>query len=958
MPLDYLYEKLKLDGKKELHKKGESTFEFPSRIRNVIDRINYDAIYSINGKPIIIFKEFESRENNEKDIENLHKDIWNLGETPILFIKLNNEYILYNTYIFNKEKNEVWKEISFDDDIFLEEFSYLNLKSGRFWKKYEEEFRDDKKVDIYLLRNLNYAKKILNEKCLEFETINNLIGKLILSRYLIDRDILKRKNFIKCYKKDFEDVIKNKKDLFNYFQYMKKRFNGDAFEITDQKAEKITSEHLKILSDMFKGNDLEVGQTVFFNVYDFSIIPIELLSAIYELFLSKNLRDEEGIYYTSLSLVDYILKYTLDEKLDKTGNCKVLDPSCGSGIFLVESLRKIIEKHDKPLSCDELINIVRKNIFGIDKDANAINISIFSVYLTLLDYVDNINDFTFPELKNKNFFVSDFFNEKSKINNLQKFDVIIGNPPWTVAKGSKKRYEEYCEEKNIKIHNRQISEAFLIRAKDFIKQNGNIALIVTSKILYNINDKNFRKYILENFELKKIFDFSLARNQFFKDANWPGMIIFYKFSSSTEYSINNYFEHISLKPNLFFKLFKKIVVDKYDSKTIKQSELIENDWLWKVLLVGNSLDFNFLKRLKNDYTTLEKFIKHNKSLDKGVGFKKPSSKYKEEKTKKMPKFKGLPYLNLAKKDLKRFAVKTSDTWEFDEIKSGNEKLMEPPHLLIGQSTTSNFDFISAFSENKIVFNFNVQCIQGSENDKKLLKNLVACINSDLFKYFFLMTGNTGIEKNRTSATEKLKFPFSPKLEFDDDLYELVNYIEIDAKNDSDYSELELKINNLINNIYNLSNSEKSLVNYSSDMLIPLLKGKEGPLNPPSQSILKNYANIFLEHFKNSFTPKNFSIDVYDSEYFIGMNFKITDEKSNLITFKDKQDTNEAIELFGFNTIEKIGEIYVKRDIKIFEKDSFAIIKSKENKNWHEAIAWLDLGEFISIMFNGYNAQGD
>ena len=80
-------------------------------------------------------------------------------------------------------------------------------------------------------------------------------------------------------------------------------------------------------------------------------------------------------------------------------------------------------------------DIDSEKIKSIDKDLNAVQVAIFSIYLTLLDYLDPpaIAEFKFPCLINENFFESDFFNEETEFNILFKdikFDFIVGNPPW------------------------------------------------------------------------------------------------------------------------------------------------------------------------------------------------------------------------------------------------------------------------------------------------------------------------------------------------------------------------------------------------------------------------------------------------------------------------------------------------------------------------------------------------
>ena len=160
MSLDELYMKLKYN-KEDIHIKGDSFNGFSSRMSKVIEKLDYDSIYFLNNEPIIIFKEFNSLEENQEEIQKLSREFWNLGEIPILFIKLNNQYILYNAHIFDKDKDNIWKEFDIDDEESLNEFEYLNLVSNKFWKDNEKDFEGKYKVDCYLLSNLNMAKKIL-----------------------------------------------------------------------------------------------------------------------------------------------------------------------------------------------------------------------------------------------------------------------------------------------------------------------------------------------------------------------------------------------------------------------------------------------------------------------------------------------------------------------------------------------------------------------------------------------------------------------------------------------------------------------------------------------------------------------------------------------------------------------------------------------------------------------------
>lgn len=963
MSLDKLYETLGFNQNNGLHKHGEELPNYPSRIKVTLKKIDYDAIYNIENKPLIIFKELNRSNDLEKKIESLHRDVWNLGETPILFIVLNNEYRLYNSFIFDKEKNDIWKKITNDND--LEEFSFLNIASGKLLMKYEKDFDGKKRVQEYLLRNLRDARKILYGEGLSYHTINNLIGRLLFSRYLIDREILKKENFEKIYKKSFEDIILSKRNLYEYFKYLKEKFNGDLFPITSNEKKEVDGTHLKTLSDLFKGYNLANGQTVLFDIYDFSIIPIELISSIYETFLEKKEKKTKGVFYTPLSLVDYILNHTLDPKLEKTDQCKILDPACGSGVFLVESLRKIIEKkiENDSLDSEDLKEIVQSNIFGIDADEDAINISIFSIYLTLLDYLnsDNANKFRFPELKNKNLFISDFFDTENKFNNIIKnvsIDLIIGNPPWGNSKGLNIKYSK---KEGFKVGNNQIAQSFLIRVKDFVNENTKIALIVTSKVLYNLQSKNFRSYFLEKFFIDEILEFSAVRRKnVFKNAIGPGAIIFYRFAHNQD-TKNNNVQHITLKSNRFFNLFKIIVIEKYDIKYIKQEYFLKYDWLWKVVLYGNILDFNFIKRLKEEYKPIKEIVDHKKSLLDGVGI----STGGQGKLKDISDLKGTPYLDISReKDmLKRYFIdnKKDSLWDISTAVKLNRELFEPPYLLMRIRLDRDFRCVASFSEEKMVFRSYVSCIKGSNKDKRILKNILGVLNSQLFTYYMTLTGSaTGIERPDAYHKEKLAFPIPKSIIKDEKIYRNVNtllnlYKEYSSFNIPEKAlRIEKRLDEHIFNLFELDVVERDLIDYTSKISIPLINEEETPLNAPKEDQLKDYAKIFLEHFKHSFAPHFFSIEIYNTDYFIGMNFKIVpNEPKEFITFKKENDLKKIINKLGIISIEKIGEIYVQRDIKEFSKSSFSIIKPCEYKNWHKAVAWLDLGEFLDAMFQNY-----
>lgn len=931
-----LLDKLELNEDNGLFLKGDD-LKINSRIKNSLRYVDYDAIYILDENPLIIFKEYDDTFSTD-DIKKFRKGIWNLNDVPIIFIILPEEIQVYNSNIFDDEDSFLGK-FSKDDD--LEIFNIYNLANGTFFDKYHNSFNNSKRVQNYLLENIKITIKLLKKDKLDLEIIHSLIGKLIFSKYLIDRGICKDEFFINNYGCNFNNVILKKECLFKFFNTLEEKFNPDLFKLTENQKNKITDKHLKNLHKLFSGFDMKnPEQTVLDCPYDFEIIPIELISNIYEAFLQDNnsKKDQKAIY-TPLFLVDYILNNTLDKKLKNNTSCKVLDPSCGSGVFLVESLRRIIDKNielKSKLTPNELKDILTSNIYGIDIDNDAIQMTLLSIQLTLFDYlnVEEIKHFKMPELINKNFFNDDFFNLNGLFNSLNGFDLIVGNPPW----GSKqqKSHIEYCKEKKLHISNKQIAQSFLLRVNDFMNESTDVALIVTSKILYNFNDLKFRKYFLKNFNLTEVLEFSSIRREIFNNAIGPGSILFYNSNMANCGDI----KHISLKPNKLFYLLSSVVIQKSDIKYISQKDLYNHDWVWKVLVYGNTLDFQLINRLHSKKNIGYYFKKYGFSPSRGICI--------GNKTEDATKYFEYDFLDVKHRMLQRYHIDEShvEKWSIEKVeRPRKEEVFTPPYVLFKQILTQNLECVATYSEKQWVFTNSVISINGKNADEKLLKSILGFLNSKLFSYLSLLTFSTiGIEREIILLKEIEEIP----LVINDTLVEYVDKM-LNCNNPKYLEIIQHEIDELIFNLLSFTELEKDLVNYFSDVTLPMRK-KENVYHKVSNDTLENYIMVFVEYFKNYFKEENneyFHAECYKSDQFIGIRFIISEEPpKHLIEYKDKP---EILNFFGDISIEDKQNLFVQKDIKGFEETSFYVIKSNEFKNWHRAIARRDLIEFTNSL---------
>lgn len=979
---------------------------FPFRISRAIEKIKPYAFYAVKNEnntiPLILFID----NTNNVDLEKLHPKLWNF-QIPVIIIDNGNEWQIHTgCFLHNNRLEDLIKPINHktlnkNDKSDIDIFSFLNIVSGNTWKKFYEKLIEKgkrKKLDTYLLENINETINILTkgEHAIKSkknrEIATNLIGRLIFIRYLIDRKVelgfknIKDNNS----RNDFENLILHKEELYELFEYLKSKdkFNGNLFPFVDNEKNLIQKNHLQILYELFQGRNLQNREQLdfisLFDIYDFNIIPVELISNIYERFIGKEEQQITKSFYTPPFLVDYILKYTIESHLENNVNCKVLDPSCGSGIFLVETLRKIIEKNIstgylrtyddlKQISANDnqlkqivkendkkLRNIVKDNIFGIDKDPKAINVAIFSIYITILDYKEpkEIENFKLPMLDN-NFIAENFFDKQiEKIYKNQTFDFIIGNPPWGSVTTDDK-HNEYVKDNEDKISDFQIAQSFVVRTKDFCDKNTNCALIITSKILYNSGAKKFRDFFIKDYQLQRVLELSAVRKQIFTKAIGPAAILFFKYLPG-QVDSNKVVHHISLKPNRFFKLFKIIVIEKHDYKKIPQK--LFKDWVWKVLLYGNRFDYEFFNYYFNsdNIINLEDFLK-KQSIFFGAGFIIGKEDRKADATELRP-HKVVKCDNFANffiaANLNKFEKEYPN---IEKVKDkGRLTAYNDPHLLIKRGIYKKS--VVAFSDFYCLFPNSVYGLHSTEENITTLKSLGALFSTSLFSYFmFFKSSQWGVERDEVY---KQDYEETPIIQLSNEkteniLKEFDNATKLAKEkfNNPFDKRPDYSFDKIFYEIYNIDQEEQALIDYTLNISIPLFRQKESPFRlihkSESESEINEYINVFFKFYKDRFQKlgKCFKADVYfhENEYII-VDFLIVDNKPEKLIEYFNNSKKFAFYTEIFSVPEVItNEIFIQKDLKRIKENSFFVIKPNEYKNWHPAIAYLDVYEFYDAL---------
>ncbi|WP_243444918.1 Eco57I restriction-modification methylase domain-containing protein [Romboutsia maritimum] len=233
------------------------------------------------------------------------------------------------------------------------------------------------------------------------------------------------------------------------------------------------------------------------------------MSKIYENSLDTDIKKSKGIYYTPKIIVDYIVEKTLkNHDVIKNPYPRVLDISCGCGNFLLEAydiLYNLFEKNIYELAdiygkeywqVDNIHNHVISNcIYGVDIDKEAIEILKKSLinknkYL----YIEKINIYCTDSLK------------KTWSN---KFDYIIGNPPYIGHKGLDKKYKEYLMKNYNEVYRDKADLYFCFYKKiiDLLDDKGLASVITPRYFLESPSGKYLRNYIAKKADIKEIVDF-------------------------------------------------------------------------------------------------------------------------------------------------------------------------------------------------------------------------------------------------------------------------------------------------------------------------------------------------------------------------------------------------------------------------------------------------------------------
>lgn len=499
------------------------------------------------------------------------------------------EYLTYEQYVEHFE--ELYNRISWEA-----------VDLGKF-DTYWETNRDKKgtaTVDNDILQLIEKWRVLLaedialhNEEIDEFNltsSVQKIIDRILFIRICEDKEIEERGTL----KKIAEAKSGVYETLKSLFATANDKFNAGLFA-TDNYLDSLIVQD-KTLATIINALYFPECQ------YEFSVLPVEILGSIYERFLGKIIRFTRktksghgveiiekpevqkagGVYYTPPYIVRYIVKQTIGKKIEgktpeQLAKMHFVDPACGSGSFLVGAYQYLLDWHlnyylenpekfekankiykdattkEYKLSIEEKRNILLNNIFGVDIDAQAVEVTKLSLFLKLLENegrslsstgqqslfrASDLNAKILPSMMNNikcgnSLIGSNYYEDKDltlfgiqeqrKVNVFDwdkqfpqvfaegGFDCVIGNPPYLRVQGLRENYEDeskFYEQKYKSATGRfDFYVLFMERGFSLINKNGILSFILPHKFINADFGIGIRSFIYNNKALNYLVHF-------------------------------------------------------------------------------------------------------------------------------------------------------------------------------------------------------------------------------------------------------------------------------------------------------------------------------------------------------------------------------------------------------------------------------------------------------------------
>ncbi|ULJ74475.1 HsdM family class I SAM-dependent methyltransferase [Rhizobium gallicum] len=747
------------------------------------------AVFCVGDQPTICFVDATTLKGDSAHrVEQIRQKIWNQNLASVVLV-LDPAGLT----AFSVSDRDAEPDILSPAEVNKRgNWSAFEVQSGFIRDRLTSWFSPEARVDQRLLANLRQVVKQLARDGLADNQAEALMAQVIFLCYLEQRGIV-GDAYRKAHQLEVLEAYVTRHDGLGIDRLLKQLgddFNGDFLRSGGGGAPawaKLPPRSFRSVLNFLEAVDFETGQGSFWR-YDFSHIPVELISGIYETLL-KDRQGRLGAYYTPRHLANLVTEQAFESFADPS-KCTVYDGACGSGILLTTAFRKMLRHAEvnrgKRLRFAERVQLMQAAVFGNDIDETACWITAFSLYLSLLEGLDQTDisllqtdaSLKLPKLIGpglniqKGEMVGDFFSSKNPFAGKQRFDIFLCNPPWRESDDDETpRWEAWCGEQTppYPIGRRQIAAGFAYRATSSVKPNGVIALIMPLNMVIGATPQSvgFRQRWLEEVHIERIINFGDVRRLLFAAAKHPCAIMTARPRDPDAALISladEKVEYWTPKTDISLAL-GRLALHAVDRKILTAREIYEKPYLLISSYWGERRDVNLLKRLSRMGTVGTTMYQREPAWISAKGFHAPNNSNKDRSLGLLSDFAFLdtdafPTLYpVISGDAQLQQV--SDIYSVVASPGGaRTRLYQGPRVIFPDGLAEEYAVRSVYTDVPFAYTSSIGAIGGPEQDADLLKLLAVYLRSSLASYLLIMTGYSVIgERPRIALDDVEAFPF-------------------------------------------------------------------------------------------------------------------------------------------------------------------------------------------------------
>ncbi len=677
----------------------------------------------------------------------------------------------------------------------------------------------------------------------------SMAGRALFFRFLIDRRIVLENECdeICAAAIGLKDAFSTAEKAAQTSAWLDATFNGDFLTLIDETipAENRNAREAEYLR-FFKRTENLVGKRIFTHLHailrgwratgeaiqmeldwgdlDFAHIPVGVLSQVYESFSHRadplTARDT-SVHYTPRTIASLMVNEAFAATKNKA-NAKVLDSSCGAGIFLVLAFRRLVREQwnggERPRT-SVIQKILYNQVRGFDISESALRLAALALYITAIElnasprppqalkFPRNLRGevlyrFGGDEVEGKKAFPLGSLGPEVSPDFDKNFDIVIGNPPWTRLRDDKGEVEDKSEEMASKSATDELNKEFtaigrrvlaarglddmakcfqnpdknpdlpfLWRATEWAKDGGVIALAMPARLFGRTSGNGFEAWraVLRSVEVTGLINGADLR----KTAVWDGMDIPFclLFALNAKPASDHRLQYSAPRYEPEVNAEGRFRIDYESAQPISVARLEKQPWLLKTLSLGTWLDVEIMEvLLRTDNKTLEdRWAEWDKTGDKsGQGYNRSP-----DSTQKYVDF--LADLSVFEPPSEVLLLDNPRTKTYAELYGKNDQgqssahkprrkeLYQPPLVIIPQAPGYDEEAPRAYlSDRPVAFSqsfYGYSC--ADHPDAESLAALIYLLpHSKLFAYFCLMTSRrSGFDRQTFNKEEFDALPF-------------------------------------------------------------------------------------------------------------------------------------------------------------------------------------------------------